>query len=108
MCGTRITIRRFCDHAFRDDPLNEGKDPLDQGNDLCSSPVGERATIATDLIPHCSWLTYHGTSITSAMATVSMNAINKGEKVVGLPAKHDTNHPIYEQEAATAYGDGTF
>ena len=42
------------------------------------------------------------------MATVSMNVINKGEKVFGLPAKHDTKHPSYEQKEAKAYEDGVY
>ena len=98
----------FWEHVFGDDPLNEGKDPLDKGKDLCPSPESQRATSVTDLIPHCSWLTYHGTSITSAMAMVSMNTINKGEEVHGAPAKNDTTHPSYGQTGVKSYGDHTY
>ena len=88
----------FWPRVFGDDPLNEGKDPFDQGKDICPSPEGQRATSVMDLMPPCSWLTYHGTSITSAMAIVSMNFINRGENVKGLPAKNDTLHPRFGQE----------
>ena len=73
----------FWEHIFGDDPLNTGKD-------LCPS--------LADLFPRCSWFTYHCTSLTSALATVSMITINKGEKVFGQPAKNDVKHPRYGQK----------
>ena len=35
-----------------------------------------------------------------------MTGINKGERVCGSPAQHDTNPP--DQKEAQAYGDGTY
>ena len=85
----------FWQNLFGDCPLNHGKD-------LCSSQEGK------DLVPRCSWITYHGTSITSALTTVSMNWINRSEKAHGDPAQNDTKHPRAGQDTPKEYGEGTW
>eukprot|EP00974_Lingulodinium_polyedra_P062746 6058772-Lingulodinium_polyedra.AAC.1 len=61
------------------------------GEDLCPSP-GAVATRTEDIAPRCSWFSYHGTSITSALTAISMNFINKSEAVRRRKTENDTNN----------------
>ena len=101
----------FWQHLFGDCPLNHGKDlcSSQEGKDLYSSPTDTRvAHSSKDLVPRCSWITYHGTSITSALTAVSMKWINRNEKVHGHPAQNDTKHPRASQDTPKEYGEGTW
>ena len=75
----------FWEHLFADCPWTTG-----EGKDICSSPDDPRsAESVADLIPKCSWLNFHGTSLTSGLVAVCQNAINRGEGGRGRPAKND-------------------
>ena len=112
----------FHSHIFEGCPLNskEGKSSIGKGKGLCpslhqKSSLGEEGKSSTeegkDLCPSLyqksSWLSYHGTSITSAIVSVAMNWINKSEKVFGEPAPNDDKHPRVGQQAKE-YSVGTY
>ena len=91
----------------------EGKSSTEEGKDLCPSPEeGKSSTeegkdLCPSLYQKSSWLSYHGTSITSAIVSVAMNWINKSEKVFGEPAPNDDKHPRAGQQAKD-YAAGTY
>ena len=91
-------------HLFGDCPLNspgKGLRPCpkkkskakeevkEEGQGTSSSSTGTGKDLCPSLADKNSWLSFHGTSITSTIVATCINGLNKSEKVFGDPAPND-------------------